>query len=183
MSLFCRKVAFRYLRSRRQQGFVSVIAGFSFLGILLGVATLIIVMSVMNGFRHELLGRILGINGHVAVYANHGHLSDYDVLADQIRGIPGVTGVFPMVERQTMAMSSSLTRGALVHGLTREALIQRPLIAHKVQAGRHARRQGHARRDGPRQRQRQGPRRAEPPGVGLPRPYSASDRCVARPAC
>ena len=62
---FERLVAFRYLRARRQEGFISVIAWFSLLGIALGVATLIIVMSVMNGFRAELLGRILGLNGHV----------------------------------------------------------------------------------------------------------------------
>ncbi len=68
-SAFERMVAFRYLRARRQEGFVSVIAIFSLLGIALGVATLIIVMSVMNGFRAELLGRILGFNGHLSVYA------------------------------------------------------------------------------------------------------------------
>ena len=71
-SAFERMLAFRYLRSRRREGFVSVIAGFSFLGICLGVATLIIVMAVMNGFRQELLSRILGLNGHLGVYAING---------------------------------------------------------------------------------------------------------------
>ena len=65
-------VALRYLRARRQEGFISVIAWFSLLGIALGVATLIIVMAVMNGFRQELLTRILGLNGHVSVFANQG---------------------------------------------------------------------------------------------------------------
>ena len=63
-------IAFRYLRSKRSEGFISIIAGFSLVGIILGVATLIIVMSVMNGFRAELIGRILGLNGHIGVYEN-----------------------------------------------------------------------------------------------------------------
>ena len=80
---FERMVAFRYLRARRQEGFVSVIAIFSLLGIALGVATLIIVMSVMNGFRAELLGRILGLNGHLAVYGESARLTDFDAVAAQ----------------------------------------------------------------------------------------------------
>ena len=83
-SAFERMVAFRYLRARRKEGFVSVIAAFSFLGIVLGVATLIIVMAVMNGFRQELLSRVLGLNGHLGVYAVHGTvLNDYETLAGQ----------------------------------------------------------------------------------------------------
>ena len=78
---FERMVAFRYLRARRQEGFVSVIAIFSLLGIALGVATLIIVMSVMNGFRADLIGRILGLNGHLGVYGEAGMLSDFDTVA------------------------------------------------------------------------------------------------------
>src|SRR5207247_5460298 len=78
---FERMVAFRYLRARRQEGFVSVIAIFSLLGIAVGVATLIIVMSVMNGFRAELIGRILGLNGHLAVYGETAHLTDFDAAA------------------------------------------------------------------------------------------------------
>ena len=71
-------LAMRYLRARRQEGFISVIAWFSLLGIMLGVATLIIVMSVMNGFRQELLTRILGVNGHLSVYGNSQKLINYD---------------------------------------------------------------------------------------------------------
>ena len=78
---FERMVAFRYLRARRQEGFVSVIAIFSLLGIALGVATLIIVMSVMNGFRADLLGRILGLNGDLGVYAVSGGFADFDAAA------------------------------------------------------------------------------------------------------
>ena len=82
---FERMVAFRYLRARRQEGFVSVIAIFSLLGIGLGVATLIIVMSVMNGFRADLVGRILGFNGHLSIYSAAGRLTDYDAVAAKVR--------------------------------------------------------------------------------------------------
>src|SRR5215469_9974702 len=92
-SAFERMVAFRYLRARRQEGFVSVIAIFSLLGIALGVATLIIVMSVMNGFRADLLGRILGLNGHLGVYAQSGSLGDFDADATKVSEIPGVVRV------------------------------------------------------------------------------------------
>src|SRR2546429_3968970 len=81
-------VAFRYLRARRQEGFVSVIAIFSLLGIALGVATLIIVMSVMNGFRADLIGRILGLNGHLGVYGEAGPLTDFDAIAAKVRRGP-----------------------------------------------------------------------------------------------
>src|ERR671931_2446162 len=96
-SPFERMVAFRYLRARRQEGFVSVIAIFSLLGIALGVATLIIVMSVMNGFRADLLARILGLNGDLGVYAFTGGLTDFDAAAQKIRELPGVTRVTPLV--------------------------------------------------------------------------------------
>src|SRR5579864_5229639 len=97
---FERMVAFRYLRARRQEGFVSVIAIFSLLGIALGVATLIIVMSVMNGFRNDLVGRILGLNGHLAVYGETQHLDDFDAIAAKVREVPGVVSATPLVEGQ-----------------------------------------------------------------------------------
>ena len=80
-SAFERMIAWRYLRARRKEAFISVIAGFSFLGILLGVATLIVVMAVMNGFRTELLTRILGINGHLIVQSMDRPLDDYEELS------------------------------------------------------------------------------------------------------
>jgi hypothetical protein len=79
-------LALRYLRARRKEGFISVIAGFSFLGILLGVATLIIVMSVMNGFRKELFNKILGLNGHVIVGKAGVGFDDYAEVAQKIGG-------------------------------------------------------------------------------------------------
>src|SRR5471032_290854 len=105
---FERMVAFRYLRARRQEGFVSVIAVFSLLGIALGVATLIIVMSMMNGFRAELLGRILGINGHLAIVGAKGdELTQFDRLIQQVKTVPGVVAVVPQVEGQVMATNDT----------------------------------------------------------------------------
>ena len=95
-----RMMAWRYLRARKAEGFVSVIAGFSFLGIMLGVATLIIVMSVMNGFRAELVSRILGLNGHLNVYSQAGPLQNYMSLVDALEKVKGVESVRPMVEGQ-----------------------------------------------------------------------------------
>jgi lipoprotein-releasing system permease protein len=112
-----RMIAFRYLRARRQEGFVSVIAVFSLLGIALGVATLIIVMSVMNGFRADLLARILGLNGEIGVYAAAGPLADYDAVARRIAKLPGVTAAIPVVEGQVMATSEFGASGAVVRGI------------------------------------------------------------------
>ena len=95
---FERTVAARYLMSRKSDRFTSVIAGFSLVGIMLGVATLIIVMSVMGGFRQELLGRILGLNGHLGVYAaDRGNLRDFDAIAATIRRLPNVVSATPIV--------------------------------------------------------------------------------------
>ena len=132
---FERMVAFRYLRARRQEGFVSVIAIFSLLGIALGVATLIIVMSVMNGFRADLLGRILGLNGHLGVYAQTGSLGDFDAEAAKVTRVPGVTGVTPLIEGQVMATSEIAAAGALVRGIRPQDLRRRPLVADHIVQG------------------------------------------------
>src|SRR5216684_520751 len=130
-----RMVAFRYLRARRQEGFVSVIAIFSLLGIALGVATLIIVMSVMNGFRAELIGRILGLNGHLAVYGETAQLADFDTAATVVRQIPGVVSATPLVEGQVMATSEGGAAGALVRGIRPDDIRARKLIADHIVAG------------------------------------------------
>ena len=117
-SAFERTVAFRYLRARRREGFISVIAGFSLAGIGLGVATLIIVMSVMNGFRAELMGRILGLNGHLGVSAPLGDgLKDFDAVAKRLRNVDGVVRVTPIIEGQAMATVRGTAGGALVRGI------------------------------------------------------------------
>ncbi len=128
-------IAWRYMRARRAEGFISVIAGFSLLGIALGVATLIIVLSVMNGFRIELLDRILGLNGHIALVSSAGAVSDYNPLAERVRVVDGVLSVTPLVEGQILATSGGRAAGALVRGLTPEDLSSRPSIAGNIRSG------------------------------------------------
>ena len=132
---FERIVALRYLRARRQEGFISVIAFFSLTGITLGVATLIIVMAVMNGFRHELLYRILGVNGHVNVIASTKSLDDFDAIASKINEVSGVVSAAPIVEGQVMATANGLANGALVRGVRKEDFLRRPLLADSIVAG------------------------------------------------
>jgi lipoprotein-releasing system permease protein len=128
-------VAMRYLRARRQEGFISVIAGFSLLGIGLGVATLIIVMSVMNGFRAELIGRILGLNGHAAIYSVDGTIEDYDRLVVEAASVPGVFSVTPQVEGQAMLSANNVAAGAVVRGMRDSDLKAKALITDNIKAG------------------------------------------------
>ncbi len=125
----------RYLRARRQEGFISVIAWFSLLGIALGVATLIIVMSVMNGFRAELLERILGINSHLSVSGETSLLKDYEPIAERLQKIPGVLKVSPLIEGQVMASNKGNAQGAIVRGILPEDIRKRDLIAGNIIAG------------------------------------------------
>ncbi|MEM9472224.1 MAG: lipoprotein-releasing ABC transporter permease subunit [Pseudomonadota bacterium] len=120
-----RMIALRYLRARRKEGFISVIAGFSFVGILLGVATLIIVMAVMNGFRTELLNKVLGFNGHSMVYSSTGApIPDFRARAAILANTPGVVRAMPFVEGQAMASSRRTSTGVLVRGLELENLVK-----------------------------------------------------------
>lgn len=135
-STFERWVAFRYLRARRQEGFISVTAWFSFLGIALGVAALIIVMSVMNGFRHELLDRIIGMNGHLAIYSNTGSLLNFDALTEEVKTLPEITGANPVVEGQAMATAHGNATGAMVHGMYLADLEARKSITDHFIMGR-----------------------------------------------
>ena len=129
-------IAARYLRARRQEGFISVVAGFSFLGIALGVAALIIVLAVMNGFRHELLGRILGVNGHVTVYGHLGKLPDYERLGRELGVIDGVQRVTPLVDGQVLASSiHGVSAGAVVRGIRPDHLKGRAILVDAVTAG------------------------------------------------
>jgi lipoprotein-releasing system permease protein len=128
-------MAMRYLRARRQEGFVSVIAWFSLLGIAIGVATLIIVMSVMNGFRAELMDRILGLNGHVNVYAPIGEMTDYDAKAKIVAAVPGVLSASPLIEGQVMATHNGQARGLVLRGIKSTDLQARQMIADNIQMG------------------------------------------------
>lgn len=133
---FERMIAFRYLRARKGERFVSLIAWFSLVGIALGVATLIIVMSVMNGFRQELLGKILGLNGHIGVFAVAGPLPDYEAVAARIRGVPGVVSATPVVEGQVLLTSDNGgARGGLARGISPENLRARTIISGNIIAG------------------------------------------------
>jgi lipoprotein-releasing system permease protein len=128
-------LSLRYLRARRKEGFISVIAGFSFLGIMLGVATLIIVMAVMNGFRKELMSKILGINGHILVQPLESALTDYAEVAKRISAIKGVTLAVPLVEGQALASSPFQAGGVLVRGVREEDLRRLPAISSGLKAG------------------------------------------------
>jgi lipoprotein-releasing system permease protein len=128
-------LARRYLRARRKEGFISVIAGFSFLGIMLGVATLIIVMAVMNGFRNELFEKILGLNGHVLVHRIDAPFEDYDAAAKRLAAVPGVRTALPLIEGQAMISSSVNTLGALVRGVPGNGIRHLPLVADNLRFG------------------------------------------------
>jgi lipoprotein-releasing system permease protein len=128
-------LSIRYLRARRKEGFISVIAGFSFLGIMLGVATLIIVMAVMNGFRTELLSKILGLNGHVLIQPLEQALTDYEEVAKKVSAIKGITLAVPLVEGQALASSPFHAGGVLVRGIREEDLRKLPAIGPNIKGG------------------------------------------------
>ena len=128
-------LSLRYLRARRQEGFISVIAGFSFLGIMLGVATLIIVMAVMNGFRKELLGKILGLNGHLLVQPLESPLTDYQAVAERISKLDGIRLAVPIVEGQALASSPFNAAGVLVRGIRGDDLDGLTSIAKNIKQG------------------------------------------------
>ncbi len=130
-----RLIAMRYLRSKRQEGFISVITWFSLIGIMLGVATLIVVMSVMNGFRQELFQRVIGLNGHMNIYAMQGPLDNHQVLAERVSKVKDVIAVAPTVEAQALISVSGSASGAYVRGMTQEAIKNRPTIANHIVEG------------------------------------------------
>lgn len=133
---FERFIAFRYLGSKRKEGLISVIAWFSLVGIALGVATLIIVMSVMNGFRTELLTRILGLNGHITVYDRQAPIKDFSQLALRIGEIPSVLYVTPQIQGQAMIMIDGKATGVLIRGLDPLILQNKSLIKKNIVAGK-----------------------------------------------
>jgi lipoprotein-releasing system permease protein len=129
-------LALRYLRARRKEGFISVIAGFSFLGILLGVATLIIVMAVMNGFRKELFNKILGLDGHVVAYKiGTDEFPDYAEVAKRLQAVAGVRHAAPLIEGQVIASTPALALGGKVRGLDEGGLMALPLISKNIRVG------------------------------------------------
>jgi lipoprotein-releasing system permease protein len=130
-----RLIAWRYLRPTREEGFVSIITAFALIGIALGVGTLIVVLAVMNGFRVELLGRVLGFNGDATVVSGPQGLQDFDALAQRLRTVDGVTGVTPYVEGQVMTSANGVASGAVVRGVRPKELEQRQIFKTAVLAG------------------------------------------------
>lgn len=130
-----RLIALRYLRSRRREGFISVISWFSLLGIALGVATLIIVMAVMNGFRAELFSRVLGLNGHLNVYAQRGYITKFDELKDVLGKASGVLSTVPLVEGQVLVSAREGSGGAVVRGIRTEDIKNKAVLASHIVSG------------------------------------------------
>jgi len=130
-----RWLAWRYLATRQREGFVSFIAIFSLIGVALGVATLIVVLSVMGGFRQQLLGRIIGMNGHVVITAPGGMLQATAELLAKLRETPGVRAVRPALERQALVAANSLTRGAMLRGVRTDDLLTRDIVIKNIVHG------------------------------------------------
>lgn len=125
-----RLVAFRYLRARREEGFISVIAGFSLVGITLGVGTLIVVMAVMNGFRVEMLRQMTSISGQLGIQGSRDGLEASPDMLSRIRAVPGVSAVAPAAEGQVMAVAGDHVRGVVLRGVSPDDLKARlPLAA------------------------------------------------------
>jgi lipoprotein-releasing system permease protein len=135
-------LALRYLRARRAEGFVSVISTISLIGIAIGVAALIIVMAVMNGFRHELLSRILGVQGHALVQGIDGPLPQYDTIAARLRAVPGVIRATPIVDGQLMATAQGVTSGIYVRGMRKADLKSFAMVSSTLTPGALARFEG-----------------------------------------
>ncbi len=127
-----RLIALRYLRARRDEGFLSIIAGFSLVGIALGVGTLIVVMAVMNGFRVELLRQITSVNGHLAVTAGREAITDLPTIEAKIKAVPGVAGVSPVLEGQAIVAAGEQVRGIMLRGMRPADLMLRKPIADSV---------------------------------------------------
>lgn len=135
LSAFERMVAFRYLRARREEGLISVIALFSLVGIALGVATLIVVLAVMNGVRGELIRSIIGLEGHVTVAAAARGIAEYEALAQQVAAMPGVRAALPKVEGQVMVSHRGMATGAMVVGYRYGDLQHKRLLVERMVEG------------------------------------------------
>jgi lipoprotein-releasing system permease protein len=128
-------IALRYLRPKRKEALMSVISLIALVGISIGVAALIIVMAVMNGFRHDLLARILGLSGHVTVQGYYRNISDYDAVAGRIRAVPGVTSATPTVDGQVMATQNGISSGVMVRGIRPDDLKAFTLVSKSLSDG------------------------------------------------
>ena len=130
-----RWLAWRYLATRQREGFVSFIAIFSLIGVALGVATLIVVLSVMGGFRQQLLGRIIGMNGHIVIAARDGMVQATPELLAKLKGFPGVQAAHLTLERQALVSANGQTRGASLRGVRPEDLMSREIVTKNIVHG------------------------------------------------
>jgi len=130
-----RWLAWRYLATRQREGFASFIAIFSLIGVALGVATLIVVLSVMGGFRQQLLGRIIGMNGHIVITARDGMVQATPELLAKLKGFPGVQAVHLTLERQALVSANGQTRGASLRGVRPEDLMSREIVTKNMVHG------------------------------------------------
>jgi lipoprotein-releasing system permease protein len=130
-----RWLAWRYLATRQREGFVSFIAVFSLIGVALGVAALIVVLSVMGGFRELLIGRLIGMNGHIAITARDGYVKAEAPLLAKLKAVPEVKAVRLTLERQALISANGQTRGALLRGVRTEDLLSRDIVVGNIVTG------------------------------------------------
>jgi lipoprotein-releasing system permease protein len=135
LSRYERMIAKRYLLPGKGEGFIFLVAGISLVAVMLGVAALIIVMSVMNGFRAELLDKIVGLNGHAIVNGYGGRLPDWQQIVREAKATPGVTQAVPLIEQPLMASSEGRVEGVLVRGMRRQDILTNPALNEKVLSG------------------------------------------------
>ncbi len=128
-------IAMRYLKAKRKDGFASLVSVFSFIGIMLGVATLIVTMAVMNGVKTELINRIIGINAHISVSSFNGQIANYETLVEDIKKIEGIKTVNAAIHGQVLASVGDNNVGLLFRGLKKEDLISKELVANSIIAG------------------------------------------------
>jgi lipoprotein-releasing system permease protein len=130
------KIALKYLTSKRKEGFASLVSILSFLGIMLGVATLIVVMAVMNGVKSELIKRIIGINSHISISSVNQEISNFDELVKDIKTINGVTSVYPAFHGQVLATVNGVNRGLMVRGMRLEDFKSKKILADSLKVGK-----------------------------------------------
>jgi lipoprotein-releasing system permease protein len=128
-------IALRYLRAKKKPKFLSVISGFSLFGVAIGVAALITVMSVMNGFRKEITEKIIGFNGEIAVTSYNNSLENSNETLSIIKSHPEVTFVYPVIEKEVLAVNKEKTSGAIIKALTKDDLMQKKIIIDRLVQG------------------------------------------------
>ena len=128
-------ISLRYLKSRRRENFISIVSAFSFFGITIGVAALIVVLAVQNGFRQELFSRVLGINPHIVISNSNGSIKNFKKLKNDIKNIEGIKSVFPIIDSQVMVRSKYKVAGALVRGINSEDIKEVEILKDNLLSG------------------------------------------------